>query len=370
MQLFQDLFDRSKQLNQAPCQTKLAYHAQKGRYKIIHQALMIPDLPAPLHYFNFSTILGQPNVPMLRNPSAIKTTALDTVAVMSSVSAQMLGQFNSYSLKNECQIRNDYYQFGGKEVLSGAFPEFRLQRQDSELSVDLKIVTKPIISHFTKLKLGMFEHWSLLCQCEGIIQYKQQIFQIHQMGAFEYARGMNIPYLPLCFFTYQMINLKDQRQLLLAQLRNNFNQIIQSRIYLRDSHNLTAHMFDENVYFKVHRVYPKITTPNNQDMYLPREFEWTFSDGKTTIQIQAQSRGDFKFGVAAGYVGSFTYQLKIDGYEEEGTAGYCEYIDCRPLKWQEKKNEGKSTNTIPETAVIALKDSKTQELRRIINRLE
>lgn len=356
MQLLMNLVDESKQLNQARFPLGLAYHPPKGWFKIIHQGLMIPNLPAPLHYFNFLTILGQPNVPMLRNPSAIKTTALDTVAVMSSISAQMVGQFNSYSLENECQLQNDYYQFGSREILSGTFPEFRLQRQDSELSVDLQIITQPIVSHFTKLKLGLFEHWSLLCRCKGTIQYKKQTFQINQMGSFEYARAINIPYLPLCFFTYQIINLKDQRQLLLAQLRNNFNQIIQSRIYLRDSNKSTAQMFDENVYFKVHRVYPKITTPNNQDMYLPREFEWNFSNGKTTIQIQAQSRGDFKFGLAAGYVGSFTYQVKIDEYREEGAAGYCEYIDCRPLKWQEKKNEGKNTNKIPEIVPIALKN--------------
>ena len=100
--------------------------------------------------------------------------------------------------------------------------------------MDLQITTKPILSHFSKLKLGLFEHWSLLCECRGSIRYKEQNFQINQLGAFEYARAINIPYLPLCFFTYQIINLKDQRQLLLAQLRNNFNQIIQSRIYLRE----------------------------------------------------------------------------------------------------------------------------------------
>lgn len=38
-------------------------------------------------------------------------------------------------------------------------------------------------------------------------------------------------------------------------------------------------MFDENVRFKVHRVYPKVKTPNGQIMYLPREFEWGY-EGK------------------------------------------------------------------------------------------
>ena len=71
MQLFPDLFDQSKQLSQAPFQAQLAYHPPKGRYKIIHQGLIIPDLPAPLHYLNFRSLMGQPNVPILRNESAI-----------------------------------------------------------------------------------------------------------------------------------------------------------------------------------------------------------------------------------------------------------------------------------------------------------
>ena len=75
MQMFQDFFDRSKQLNQAPHQLKLEqlpFHAPNQKYKIIHQGLIIPNLPAPLHYLNFLSLIGQPNAPMLRNDSAIK----------------------------------------------------------------------------------------------------------------------------------------------------------------------------------------------------------------------------------------------------------------------------------------------------------
>ena len=71
MQFLQDFLDRSKQLNQTPAvsQHNLAYHGPNQKYKIIHQGLTLPDLPAPLHYLNFLSI-GQPNAPMLANPSA------------------------------------------------------------------------------------------------------------------------------------------------------------------------------------------------------------------------------------------------------------------------------------------------------------
>lgn len=351
MQLLMNLVDQSKQLNQAQFPFKLDYHGPKGRFKIIHQGLMIPGLPAPLHYFNFLTIMGQPNIPMIRNQYAIKTYPLDSVSLISSVSPHMVGHFHGYSIQDDCEFKENSYQFGSKEILKGQIPYFQLNREDDELSVDLEIETYPIISHFTKLKLGLFDHWSLLCRCKGKIQYKDQTYEIDQLGSFEFARAVNIPYLPLCFFTYQIINLENQKQILLAQIRNNFNQIVHSRMYLRDLKSGRSEMFDEGVYFKVHRVYPKVKTPNGHEMFLPREFEWSLNAKNKKIKVRAESRGDYKFGLAAGYVGSFSYQLEIDDHIEEGKSGYCEYIDCRPLKWQEQdqnqKNVQETANPVP-----------------------
>ncbi|MEG2301230.1 MAG: hypothetical protein RSC03_12235, partial [Acinetobacter sp.] len=143
---------------------------------------------------------------------------------------------------------------------------------------------------------------------------------------------------------------------LLEQIRDSFNRIVQSRIYIRDLHKQQTHMFDQMVRFQVHRVYPAVKTPNGQKMYLPREFEWHYQDEQGhNIHIYAQSRGDFKFGLAAGYVGSFKYQLKLDNYEEQGESGYCEYVDCRALKWQEKKSQEKNRNEIGEIVPFSLK---------------
>ena len=114
-------------------------------------------------------------------------------------------------------------------------------------------------------------------------------------------------------------------------------------------------MLDQRVYFKIHRVFPKVKTVNQQEMYLPREFAWQYQDGNIQIEIQAQSRGDYKFGLAAGYVGSFSYQAKINQECYAGESGYCEYIDCRPLKWQEIDKESQASNKITNPAPIMLK---------------
>jgi hypothetical protein len=56
------------------------------------------------------------------------------------------------------------------------------------------------------------------------VKYKEQRYDIDQLGAFEYARSIDFSYLPLAFFTYQVINLLDQRQLLLQQIRDSLNR--------------------------------------------------------------------------------------------------------------------------------------------------
>ena len=231
-----------------------------------------------------------------------------------------------------------------------------MQSHNDELQVDLNIETQPIIHQFNRLKIGIYDHWSLLCQCQGSIQYKNQTFDVNHQGAFEYARAINVPYLPICFYTYQLIQLKNKQQLLLVQLKNQFNQMIHSRMYLRSVDQEETIFIDEQVNVYVHRVYPKVTMPNQQEMYLPREFEWKVQHAEYDVHLYGQSRGDFKFGLGTGYVGSFCYQLTINNEVEEGSAGYCEYIDVRPLLWQEQNDAEKNNNKIANIAPIALKN--------------
>ena len=100
-------------------------------------------------------------------------------------------------------------------------------------------------------------------------------------------------------------------------------------------------------------------------MYLPREFEWCYEDDKgMKIWLQGQSRGDFKFGLAAGYVGSFNYQVSINGETEHGEGGYCEYIDCRSLRFQEQNKTEKLLGNLSNSVPIMLKNEKAWFCRK------
>lgn len=356
MRLFQDFLDRSKRLNQTPVLTPPAYHAPNNNYKIIHQGIMIPNLPAPLHYLNFVSIIGQPNAPMLSNPSAVLTTPLDTATTLCTISPHQVRHFQHYSIVQECHFQDNAFHFSQFECLTGEFPNFKYHRQDSELSVDLEIETTSLISHFTHLRFSIAEHWSVVCQCKGQLEYQGQKYQIAQLGSFEYARSFNFPYLPLAFFTYQIIQLNEEKQLLLAHIRDRFNRVIQSRLYLRDLDHFTQLFLDEAVFFKVHRLYPCVTTPNHRHMYLPREFEWCCETKQgQKIWVNGQSRGDFKFGLAAGYVGSFRYEVRVDNEYYKGESGYIEYVDCRDLAYQEQDKNEKLKNNLANPVPFMIK---------------
>lgn len=336
MKLSDDHHDIHPESAQAPFTLKLAYHPPNTWFKIIQQSLVIANLPAPLHYYNFKAQIGQPNIPIFKSNEHC-TDALDTVTLINSVSPHMTGQFERYSKSQECILHKENYQFGLHQQLKGRFPSFRLHRNNPELSVELRIQTQPTISHFAKLKfgLGLYQHWSLLCRCQGYLDYKGQVIPIDHIGSFEYARAFNVPFLALYFYTYQIIQLQDHRQLILLHIRNHYNQVLQSKIYLRSKDREHSICFDQNVVFNIIRFYPRVQTPHFHYMYLAREFSWIVQHGQRRIEIYAQSRGDYKSGLGEGYVGSFQYQIKIDDYYEEGNAGYCEFIDLRPLNWQE-----------------------------------
>ena len=127
MQLFQDFFDQSKQLNQAPyCkQQKLPFHIQTQKYPSILIALKIPNLPAPLHYLNLFIQLGQLNLPILHHAHAKSKNATNQIYLMSSCSAHMVGQFQCDTKEATFHLASKHIQCADHVDIYGEFPKFR-----------------------------------------------------------------------------------------------------------------------------------------------------------------------------------------------------------------------------------------------------
>lgn len=355
MQLFQNLFNRSKQFNQAPVQPS-PMHAQQGRYKIIHQAIKIPNLPTPLHYLNFYTLIGQPRAPIFQQSHLNICEPLNVATVMVSTSMHSVGHFHAYDVTKECRFNNQTFDFSKREHILGNLPHLELQRQDRELGFQLQIKTLDLLSYFYQLPWALGQYWSIPCQCQGEVICGNQTYQINQLGVLEYARSIDFAYLPIAFYTYQLISLTDTQQLIILQLRDQFSSILYSRLYLKDSLNQQIRFYDAKLDLHIQRLYPLVKTPNHQSMYLPRVFGWSLKHSDISIDIQAESRGDFKFGLGAGFVGSFSYKILMNNQTYQGEHGYIEYVDCRSLKYQEIDQSDKQRISFAATTINVMKN--------------
>ncbi len=313
----------------------LTFYPPKGLFKIVYQALILPNLPEPFHYLNFISLIGQPRIPICYNASAITTTAIDTATVLVTSGLSTAGHLKSYSAKEQCQLEQDRYQFLDVDQIQVDFPNYYFKRIDEELSCQLTVNISADIENHSALHWGVGDYWYARCQCEGEITYKKQKYQIEAQGILKHARAIYLPFIAFHFFTYQVIQVNANLQIILSELRNQWNNIVFSRIEIQSNEQRSI-LYDHQVVLDITRVYPKVQTPNGREMYLAREFMWQYQEKNQIIfQLKAQSRGDYKFGLGAGYVGSFNYELIWNNENHKGS-GYCEYIDCRPLHWQEK----------------------------------
>lgn len=313
----------------------LTFYPPKGLFKIVYQALILPNLPEPFHYLNFISLIGQPRIPICYNASAITTTAIDTATVLVTSGLSTIGHLKSYSAKEQCQLEQDRYQFLDVDQIQVDFPNYYFKRIDEELSCQLTVNIRAEIENHSALHWGVGDYWYARCQCEGEITYKKQKYQIEAQGILKHARAIYLPFIAFHFFTYQVIQVNANLQIILSELRNQWNNIVFSRIEIQSNEQKSI-LYDHQVVLDITRVYPKVQTPNGCEMYLAREFIWQYQEKNQIIfQLKAQSRGDYKFGLGAGYVGSFNYELIWNNENHKGS-GYCEYIDCRPLHWQEK----------------------------------
>lgn len=70
--------------------------------------------------------------------------------------------------------------------------------------------------------------WSYCANVKARLFIKNKKWQFGKWVVLNMHAQLTFSYLPLAFFTYQVINLKNNRQLLLAQVRDSFNGVLQS----------------------------------------------------------------------------------------------------------------------------------------------
>lgn len=151
-------------------------------FKIVYQGLILPNLPTPLRYFNYISLVGQPRIPLCYNAHSITTSAIDTATVLVSNSQHSVGHLKTYSIRRQCQFDSALYQFDKTDLIQWQIPVIRLQRLDPEMGCDLTIQIPENISNASALQWGVSDYWSTLCVCEGEIFIKDRNIKLKGWG--------------------------------------------------------------------------------------------------------------------------------------------------------------------------------------------
>lgn len=326
-----NFLDRSHALNGEPFDPRTSLAPPHGKYSTVHYGIMLPNLPAPHNFLNIITVIGQPKIELFSNNHLITTTALDTANLLIGTSTGTPDHFNGYSVEKDCEFHPDgsYLRFGNDIILQGEYPNFLARREGTAFNFDLTLRATDKIAHFASLIGGLYDHWSILCEYEGRIEQAGVTTPVQGLCTYEYARAVNIA-LPFRFFSYQIINIDERTQVLLVQVLGPMSMPGQRRIYVR-SLNDHGGIYTRGFDFTVQEFEAEaVVTPNGTRMRLPQKFSWRVDDdqGRELIVIEGLANGDFKYGMAGGYAGSYGYRGSFKGHAIKGT-GYIEYMDYR-----------------------------------------
>lgn len=317
-------------LRGTPFDPATAFHPPFGRYTTVHYGLMLPNLPAPLNFIDVIAVVGQPKIKLWRNDHLVETSEADTANLLIGAGVEFPGQFRGYRVGRDLELASDssLLRFGDNFRLEGSYPDFTVTYRNPEFDLDLRVRATDKVSHFAKLRGGIYDHWSLLCQYEGAVTYRGDTTELSGLNTLEYARGVHVG-LPFTFFTYQIINIDDTTQVLMVEVLGPLGFPVQRAVYLR---SLTDHggTYEDNFRFEVHLEPSPRRTPNGLSMHLASQVDWSVDDeyGNTLVEIHGITNDDYVYGMAGGYVGSYKYTGRFRGEPITGT-GYIEYLGNR-----------------------------------------
>lgn len=305
-----------------------------GRSSWVHYGVMVPELPEPHRTFGLMSIIGTPGVAVFANEHAITTSANDTAYLVSATAAMTGEGLHAYSIERDCEFRKDgsLIRFGDDLTIEGTYPDFVLRRFHRDVPVELRISATDKVTHFADILGGIYRHWSLLCQYDGVIGD----LPVAGLCTLEYAHGAGkhslplpaVPDLPVPFFTYQILNIDDRTQVLLTQVLGAGGVVLTYAVYVRGLDDYGCELLDTEFEVLEYEPTPR-ATPSGRDMRLPATLSWSARlQGSEVISLRGRCHGDWVYGLGAGFVGSYEYAGKFRGQAIAGTA-YIEFIDLR-----------------------------------------
>ncbi len=328
-----------KKQSTLPKAFELSPHIDYKRYGSTHYGIMVPDLPEPYRYLSWASVIGY--VGFLITDSEYQMSIRgkgDTASLVHGTALSSTEEaFKTYSIVDDIQFSEKPFSviFNNETSLTEIDNGFLLTTKREDLQIEIHLVPTGAITWFAYGSL--YKHFSVLMKYEGRMIQNDESIEVNGLCTLESWKAIatsmlknqtlvNAIQIPVKIFSYQVINLDDEQQLVLAFICYEDQPILTS-VYYRHIDG-TSIQFNGDIRFEVtkNKVEPQIT-PDGYSMYVPETFEWiAYHDNLKILEIRAEVDTAYCYGLAAGYVSSYKWQGMFQGKDLIGR-GYLEYID-------------------------------------------
>ncbi|QNW95815.1 hypothetical protein IC800_06090 [Acinetobacter seifertii] len=306
-------------------------------YSWTHYGIFFPLLPEPHRYLNIMILLGTPGALAFDYDDIIVGNPRKTATFFSSTAALEQALLKAYIIPKDTKINEDgsLIELGQEISIQGKFPKIHINGHYEGLNFDFDIDVTSHVSWF--IKTPVYDHLSLLAKFKGFLNYQDKYIESEGLYSYEYARAVGphsftnqlIPEnhkLPLDFFTYQIINLNENTQLLLTKA-DIAGQTVTYTLHIRHLDRPPEIYTDVSFDIFSYQI-DDFISPTGKKMRLPKYFSWIArNEAKQIIlNIQAEIDCPFRYGHGQGYASGYIFTGHYFGNEVQGR-GYIEYID-------------------------------------------
>jgi len=326
---------------QLPREYELSPHVSYKRYGSTHYGVMIPDLPEPFRYLSWASVIGYVGFTITDMEYQMSSRGKgDTASLVHGTALSTTQEaYKTYSVQDDIKFTQNPFavNFDDQSILYEDGDEYFLVTNREDLQVEIRLKPTKAISWFAHG--AIYKHFSVLMEYEGTLFQKGERTKIQGLCTLESWKAIATSMLknkwlvdhvqlPVKIFTYQVINIDSEQQLLLAMICYESQPILTS-VYYRHVDG-TSIQYNGDIVFEVTKTKEdKELTPDGYKMQVPDQFRWiAYHNNKKMLEINASVDTPYCFGLAAGYVTSYAWEGEFDSLKMKGR-GYMEYIDRR-----------------------------------------
>ena len=315
-------------------------HVFHPQFASTHYGVMIPDLPEPYRYLSYASILGDASTTITKTSPKLTSYKPSDIATLVHSTALSNSQdaYKIYSLEQQIEFQQSPFKvsFNEKSSLFEEGEHYRLVSDFEDLKVDLTLTPTNAITWFAYS--SFYQHFSVLMKYQGSIMQKGNTVEVQGLCTLEHWKSVavsTIPNsllkqnltLPLSSFSYQVINLDDEQQLVFA-----FVGFAGQPAYTAVSYRHidgTSIQYDEAEFKVIALKTESLITPDGYAMEVPQSFRWNvYHQGQKILDLVAVVDTPYCYGLGAGYVSSYQWSGTFKQENIKGR-GYLEYIDRR-----------------------------------------